>query len=502
MAASALLELKDITKKFPGVTALNKVTMSLKKGEFRALVGENGAGKSTVAKVIAGLYSQTEGKMSLYGKPYSPKGIPDAHSKGVSILYQEPSLEPYISVGENIFLGSLSLFSRFFCVDWKKLHRAASELLKGIGAADIDVRMLISGLTVGQKKLVELARALSYEPELLLVDETTAALNRVEVDLLFDNLERIRARGTGVLYISHRLEEVFELCDTVTVLRDGELVKTLETSETNIDELSSLMVGREIDLSTYYRSNNQRDFSQHKPVLEVRGLTSQGRFEDISFMLNGGEILGVAGLIGSGSENVLEALFGVCSINGGQILVDGQEARIYEPAEAIENGLAYVPKERDEEGLIPLFSVKENVCMVVLSNLMKSIVLNRRGMQSLAAEYRDKLAIKSPSIETTCVALSGGNRQKVVLAKWLASKPRVLLLNNPTRGVDVGAKREVYKLINQLAQEGLGVIIASDELPELLGLSDRLLVMRKGQISQVFSRHANWNEEEVISWMI
>ena len=502
MNDAIVIELSEISKKFPGVTALDKVSLSVSKGEIRALVGENGAGKSTVAKVIAGVYPQAGGYMSLGSKPYHPRDILDAHGQGVSILYQEPSLEPYLSVGENIFLASVSSFAKYSLVSWRKLHGRASALLKQIGADEITSRSLVSSLTVGQKKLVELARALSYEPRLLVVDETTAALNKIEVDTLFKNLRRLKEAGTSILYISHRLEEIFRLCDTVTVLRDGKIVRTLDTNKTNIDELSSLMVGREIDKSNYYRDKRKHKKHGLKTMLETDGFTSRGRFEDVSFQVRSGEIVGMAGLIGSGSEDVLEALFGIGKIHGGRVSIGGQEVRIDEPAAAIAKGIAYVPKERDEEGLIPRFSVKENVCMAILNKLFQRLILDRKGMFTLANHYRNLLSIKTPSVETSCLALSGGNRQKVVLGKWLATKPLVLLLNNPTRGIDIGAKREVYKLINELAEEGLAVLMASDELMELLGMSDRLIVMKNGRVSHVFENVGSVTEEEVIPWMI
>ena len=327
---------------------------------------------------------------------------------------------------------------------------------------------------------------MSYEPRLLLVDETTAALNKIEVDMLFRNLRRLKEAGTSILYISHRLEEVFRLCDTVTVLRDGKLVRTLDTSTTNIDELSSLMVGREIDRSNYYRDKRKHNRHDLKIMLEMDGFTSRGRFEDVSLQVRSGEIVGMAGLMGSGCEDVLEALFGLGKIHGGRVSIGGQEASIDEPAVAIAKGIAYVPKERDEEGLVPRFSVKENVCMAILNKLFHRLMLDRNGWFTVSNDYRNRLSIKTPSVETSCLALSGGNRQKVVLGKWLATKPSVLLLNNPTRGIDIGAKREVYKLIDELAEEGFAVLMASDELMELLGMSDRLIVMKNGRVSHVF----------------
>ena len=502
MGTSPVLEICDLTKKFPGVVALKKVNLSIEKGEIRALVGENGAGKSTVAKVIASVYPPTEGRMLLNGKPYGPHDILDAHTKGVSIIYQEPNLVPCLTVSENIFLDSLSSFARYGFIDRKRLYTTAADLLNKIGATEIDPQALITRLTVGQRKLVELARAVSRKPDVLIVDETTSALNAVEVRLLFENMQGLKARGTSFLYISHRLEEVFRLCDTVTVLRDGEVVKTLKTSETNISELSSLMVGRQISMDTYYRNRSQESFVQSKPVLEVEGLTCTGQFEDVSFSANAGEIVGIGGLIGSGNEGVLEALFGVLDVDKGQVKMHGEKIRIRNPSEAIANGIAYVPKERDEEGLIPLFSVKENICMAVLRQLMNTIVLDYRAMSRVAEKYRNRLEIKTQSIESSCMSLSGGNRQKVVLAKWLASNPRALLLNNATRGIDVGAKSEVYKLVNELAQSGLAVVMACDELPELIGMSDELLIMRKGRISHVFHRQEHPREEDIISWML
>ena len=503
--ATIAIQLCELTKIFPGVVALKKISLEVKKGEIRGLVGENGAGKSTAGQVISGVYPPTDGHMLLSGEPYHPHDVLDARKKGVTILYQEPTLVPNMRVAENIFLDSFSSFAKNGLLKWRTLFSEARRLLDAIGAIEIDVRSKANELTVAQKRFIELAHAISAKPRVLIVDETTAALNAIEVDRLFVILKKLKAQGTSIIYISHRLEEIFHLCDSVTVLRDGEVVRTIDTCKTDIDELMSLMVGREIDLETYYRdrSNNGTGNSQEKPVLEVQALTCNGRFKDISLTVNKGEIVGIGGLIGSGSEDVLKAIFGLLRIDSGRLLLDGRNIGIRSPSDAVEKGIAYVPKERDEEGLVTVFSVKENTCMVVLARLVKALILLDRGkMAQITSEYKSKLSIKAPSIETVCLALSGGNRQKVVLGKWLTSNPIIMLLNNPTRGIDVGAKREVYKLITELAKAGLGVLMACDEMPELIGMSDKILILKKGKISKIFERCQNIKEDEIIPWMI
>lgn len=503
METSTVFQVRNISKRFVGTVAVDNVSLSVGRGEIRALVGENGAGKSTLAKIIAGVMPASEGQMLMDTKPYFPQNILDAQSKGVAILYQEPSLIPYLTVAENIFLGTLGDFVRYGIIDWNQLYQKANRVLHEIGIDSIDPRTVVSDLTVGQRKLTELARAMSTNPDVVLVDETTAALNAMEVRLLFSNIQKLKDRGCSIIYISHRLEEIFEICDSVTVLKDGKIVETLQTLETNEDELSSLMVGRELKANSYYH-RIERKISFQGPVLEVQDLSCKGKFENVSFEVHGGEILGLGGLVGSGTECILDTIFGLEKEKVGKVRVHGKEVTINNPIQAIDSNIAYVPKERDEEGLIPLFSLRENVCLTVLEKLKskKTRLLDHQMMADLGEEYRIKLKIKAMDIDSSCLSLSGGNRQKVVLGKWLAMEPHILLLNNPTRGIDVGAKSEIYKMINELAQAGLAVVLASDELPELLGLSDRIIVMKEGKMAKSFLRNEHPTEEKLISYMI
>lgn len=479
-----LLEVKGISKAFPGVQALKDVDFEIYPGEVVALIGENGAGKSTLIKILSGAYRSDAGTMRLGGEPFDPKDPRHAQQQGIAVIYQEFNLTPNQDVATNIFLGRepdasgplrlLSVVSR------SKMERETRRLLETLGA-NFSPRALVQNLSVAEQQMVEIAKALSMDARVIIMDEPTSALGDDEVRVLFELVGRLRERGLGIIFISHRLDEVFTIADRIVVLRDGERVGELSIDEATHDKVIGLMVGRDI-----------RDVFQKKQVtpgevvLEARGLTRRGVIEDISFTLRRGEILGVAGLVGSGRTEIARALFGADPLDAGEVLIDGQPVEIRSPADAVRAGLALVPEDRKEDGLILMQSVRENITLPNLDTLSASFgVIQRDKANELAARYVDRLTIRTPSLRQRVEFLSGGNQQKTVLAKWLASNPKVLILDEPTRGIDVGAKSEVHALMSQLAGMGIGIIMISSELPEILGMSDRILVVAEGRITAV-----------------
>jgi len=479
-----LLEVKGISKAFPGVQALKDVDFEVYPGEVVALIGENGAGKSTLIKILSGAYRSDAGTMRLGGEPFDPKDPRHAQQQGIAVIYQEFNLTPNQDVATNIFLGRepdasgplrlLSVVSR------SKMERETRRLLETLGA-NFSPRALVQNLSVAEQQMVEIAKALSMDARVIIMDEPTSALGDDEVRVLFELVGRLRERGLGIIFISHRLDEVFTIADRIVVLRDGERVGELSIDEATHDKVIGLMVGRDI-----------RDVFQKKQVtpgevvLEARGLTRRGVIEDISFTLRRGEILGVAGLVGSGRTEIARALFGADPLDAGEVLIDGQPVEIRSPADAVRAGLALVPEDRKEDGLILMQSVRENITLPNLDTLSASFgVIQRDKANELAARYVDRLTIRTPSLRQRVEFLSGGNQQKTVLAKWLASNPKVLILDEPTRGIDVGAKSEVHALMSQLAGMGIGIIMISSELPEILGMSDRILVVAEGRITAV-----------------
>jgi ABC-type sugar transport system ATPase subunit len=479
-----LLEVKGISKAFPGVQALKDVDFEVYPGEVVALIGENGAGKSTLIKILSGAYRSDAGTMRLGGEPFDPKDPRHAQQQGIAVIYQEFNLTPNQDVATNIFLGRepdasgplrlLSVVSR------SKMERETRRLLETLGA-NFSPRALVQNLSVAEQQMVEIAKALSMDARVIIMDEPTSALGDDEVRVLFELVGRLRERGLGIIFISHRLDEVFTIADRIVVLRDGERVGELSIDEATHDKVIGLMVGRDI-----------RDVFQKKQVtpgevvLEARGLTRRGVIEDISFTLRRGEILGVAGLVGSGRTEIARALFGADPLDAGEVLIDGQPVEIRSPADAVRAGLALVPEDRKEDGLILMQSVRENITLPNLDTLSASFgVIQRDKANELAARYVDRLTIRTPSLRQRVEYLSGGNQQKTVLAKWLASNPKVLILDEPTRGIDVGAKSEVHALMSQLAGMGIGIIMISSELPEILGMSDRILVVAEGRITAV-----------------
>ena len=495
-----LLEMRNITKTFPGVRALDGVSFDLYAGEVHALVGENGAGKSTLMKVLGGVYPHPEygGEILINGEAQRFAGIRQAESAGIAVVYQELSLVKDMTVGENIFLGREP--RRFGIILWDELYRRAHALLDELHLK-IDPRTPVRNLGIGQQQLVEIAKALSQTARILVLDEPTAALTESEVETLFKILDSLRARGVGMIYISHKLDEVFRLSDRITVLRDGRTVGTDFTKNLDEARVIARMVGREVgDIFP------KRTHEAGALVFEVRNMTVEdpnvpGKFlvKNVSFSVRRGEVLGIAGLMGAGRSDLLMAIFGAHAGRvRGQIFVEGKRVRINSPSEAIRYGLGFVTEDRKRFGLILDQTILNNMTLASLPHVSGRFVTNADAEAAAGERASRELRVKANNVFTIVGTLSGGNQQKVVLAKWLLTKPRVLFLDEPTRGIDVGAKQEIYAQVNRLASEGLAIVLVSSELPEVLGLSDRVLVLHEGHITGEFKR-AEATPEAVMS---
>ena len=471
-----ILEAERIDKRFPGVHALDEVSLTLLPGEVHAVVGENGAGKSTLMKILAGAQAPDAGTIRMDDQAVTIGSPRAAQELGISIIYQELSLVDALSVGENIFLGDLPTRPGGWQVDWPAVWRRSSELLERVGSR-VRPQTLVRNLSVAQKQMVEIARALARNVRVLILDEPPSSLTERETEKLFEIVESLRSRGVGIIYISHRLGEVFRIAQTVTVLRDGRVVGTMPVSEASEERLVRMMVGRDLSrLFTQARTTDQ-------PVrLEVRGLERRGVLRNVSFSLRGGEVVGLAGLVGAGRTELARCIFGADSHDAGEVVLDGKAVSIHAPSDAVRLGIALVPEDRKLQALILGMSVRENLSLPVLDRLGSPYVPSRSRERALVSDYIRSLRIRTPHMEQRVAALSGGNQQKVVIAKWLATKPKVLILDEPTRGIDVGAKAEVHALIARLAEEGVAILMISSELPEVLGMSHRVLVMREGRI--------------------
>ena len=479
--------MEGISKSFPGVQALRDVQFEVLAGEVHALVGENGAGKSTLMRILGGVHQRDAGEIRLRGLPVEIPSPVHARRLGISIIHQELNQVPALPVAENIFLGREPRRAGGF-VDWKTMYARADTLLQDLGLP-IDPRRRLGTLTVAEQQLVEIAKALSVEADLVIMDEPTAALTVEETERLFRFIRDLRPRGVGIVYITHRLEEIFTIADRVTVLRDGQYVGTYPIGELTMDGLIRLMVGRQLT-----EKFPKEPVAAGAPVLEVRGLTSSERFTDVSFTVHRGEILGIAGLIGSGKTAVAHAIFGAIPVDSGEILVDGHPITIRSPSEAIAHGIGLVTEDRKRLGLVLGMSVTANITLPALPELETAgFVRRREEAVRVTQAIRDlDMAVASP--DQPARNLSGGTQQKVVVAKWLQTGARVLLLVEPTRGIDVGAKVEMYRLMVALARGGVGIVMISSELPEILGMSDRILVMHEGRITGEFPRETATQE--------
>ncbi len=477
-----ILELNHIRKQFPGVLALDDVHFDIRPGEIHALLGENGAGKSTLIKIASGVYQPDAGEILVAGKADQFNSPREAQSRGIATIYQELLLYPELSVAENIFMGHVPK-SRFGAVDWGMMRKQAQEILASLNIHDMDVTRKVGTLTVGNRQRVEIAKALSMNARVLIMDEPTAAITEADVERLFSIIALLKERDVGIIYISHRLHEVFEIGDRVTVLRDGKYIDTKPVVETSEDDLIRMMVGRTIE-----NLFPKMDAPIGEVVLEVQNLKRKPLTKDISLQLRAGEIVGLAGLIGAGRSELAHVIFGYTPAESGRILIDGQPVKIGSPAQAMRYGIAYLPEDRGTQGLVREMTIRENTSLTVLRELSTAMFIDRREELQLANRTIEQLGIRAFSPHQLVGKLSGGNQQKVVVGKWLATKPKVLIMDEPTRGIDVGSKSEIHRLMSELAQQGLAILMISSELPEILGMSDRILVMREGKLVAEYAR--------------
>lgn len=475
-----ILRMKGICKSFPGVKALDNISFDLKKGEVHVLLGENGAGKSTLIKILSGAHQPDAGEIIIDGKVVRDISPYLSRKLGISVIYQELQLVPYLTVAENIFLGNEPMDNKLL-IDQKKMFQKAKEILASINS-NIDPACSLEDLSIAQRQIVEIAKSLSLDAKIIVMDEPTSSLTQDEINELFSLIRRLRNQGVGIIYIGHRMEEVFEIGDRATVLRDGTYIGTKNISETSHDELITMIVGRSITNQFPYEERPLGD-----TVLEVNNLNNS-KLKNISFQLKSGEILGIYGLLGAGRTELARAIFGADHIESGEIIINGVSRRIRNPKEAINYGIGLLPEDRKNQGLSLIAAVVNNITYSALGRFIRNLFINDKKEKDAVIDLINQLNIKTPSMFTQTESLSGGNQQKVVLAKWLCSQSKIIIFDEPTRGIDVGAKVEIYKIMLEITKEGGSIIMISSELPELLGMSDRILVMSEGRIKQEFMR--------------
>jgi len=468
-----ILEIKEISKSFPGVKALDAVTFNVERGTIHALVGENGAGKSTLIKVLSGIYHAESGDIAIDGKACRFSVPSDARAAGISVVHQEIKLAEPLSVAENMFLGNVIV--KHGLVDWKTMRAKAQEIINELGI-DIDVNQAVSTLTIAKKQIVEIMHAINHDSKILIMDEPSATLTDHELKILFSIVKKLRDKGITIIYISHRLEEVFELSSATTVLRDGCHVATLPTSSLTKEKLISLMVGRELG-----QEYPKEIIPIGETILEVHNLVRKKILNDISFDVKKGEVFGISGLVGAGRTELIRTILGIDHYDSGEVILKGKKVYYKNFHEAINDGFGLIPEDRKLQGLIQVMDVKKNICLANMGKVLLNGIINRSLEKKYAEEYVKKLSIATPSINSEVQYLSGGNQQKVVIAKWLMRESEILILDEPTRGIDVGAKTEIYRLINQLVKSGKTVIIISSEMPEIIGMCDRIMIMHEGR---------------------
>lgn len=485
------IEMRGIDKSFGSHQVLKQAGFTLESGEVHALMGENGAGKSTLMKILTGVYTKDAGTVLVDGKEVNYKNPQEAEKAGIVFIYQELNVMFDLTVEENLFMGK-EIHGKFGICDKKAMQKKAQEALNILGV-NISPKTVMAELSVGQQQMVEICKALMADAKVIIMDEPTAALTQSETVALFKVIESLRKKGVSMVYISHRMEEIFELCDRITVLRDGSYIGVKNIPETNMNEIVKMMIGREI--GERYPSRNVKI---GKEVLKVKELTRKGTFHDVNFSVRAGEVLGVSGLMGAGRTEIMQAIFGNLSYESGTIEIDGKEVKISNPRQAMEHGIGFITEDRKTEGLMLDKSIRENISLCNLRRISKSSVISREAEKNMVAEAIKDLRIKCFGSYHECNNLSGGNQQKVVLAKWILTNPKILILDEPTRGVDIGAKKEIYSIINKLAAQGVAIIMVSSELPEVLGMSDNIMVVREGEVRGIIS-YEEANQERVMT---
>jgi len=485
------IEMRGIDKSFGSNQVLKQAGFTLESGEVHALMGENGAGKSTLMKILTGVYTKDAGTVLVDGKEVNYKNPQEAEKAGIVFIYQELNVMFDLTVEENLFMGK-EIHGKFGICDKKAMQKKAQEALNILGV-NISPKTVMAELSVGQQQMVEICKALMADAKVIIMDEPTAALTQSETVALFKVIESLRKKGVSMVYISHRMEEIFELCDRITVLRDGSYIGVKNIPETNMNEIVKMMIGREI--GERYPSRNVKI---GKEVLKVKELTRKGTFHDVNFSVRAGEVLGVSGLMGAGRTEIMQAIFGNLSYESGTIEIAGKEVKISNPRQAMEHGIGFITEDRKTEGLMLDKSIRENISLCNLRRISKSSVISREAEKNMVAEAIKDLHIKCFGSYHECNNLSGGNQQKVVLAKWILTNPKILILDEPTRGVDIGAKKEIYSIINKLAAQGVAIIMVSSELPEVLGMSDNIMVVREGEVRGIIS-YEEANQERVMT---
>lgn len=489
--SDVIFQLNHITQEFPGVKALDDVSFSIRRGRIHALVGENGAGKSTLIKVLAGINTHFKGEVLYNGRPFHPKNPSESQQLGISVVHQELKLAETLSVTENMFLGNLMYKNNL--VDWKGMRKKAREMLDSLHV-DLDENAIVDTLSVAQKQIVEICKAMNHNCQVLIMDEPSAVLTDRELVILFDIVDRLVKSGVTILYISHKFDEIFQLCQDATILRDGKHIDTLPIKEVTRQSLINMMVGRELGME-YPKESVELG----EPLLEVSKLGQQGVFRGVDFTLHKGEILGISGLVGSGRTELVKAILGIEQITEGSISYKGEQIVNKNFREAIERGFGLVPESRKEQGLVQIFSVKENICMVSMDKVIDHGIIKDSKVKEYADEYVQKMRIATPGINTEVQYLSGGNQQKVVIAKWLMEDCDVIILDEPTRGIDVGAKSEIYGLMTDLVKQGKGVIMISSEMPEIIGMCDNVIIMHERRMAGSLKRE-ELSQEKIMSY--
>ncbi len=495
-----VLKAEHMYKDFGPTKAVTDMTLELKRGVVTGLVGENGSGKSTISSMISGVYPPTKGTMTYKGRPYSPKSVLDARKQGIQYLTQEQGTIDGMTVAENMFLGEEESLGKKGIVNIKKINARSAEILKENGLENVIPTKMVDDYSFEERKMIETARALSHQPEIMIIDETTTALSQKGRDRIYEIIAEQKAKGTAVLIISHDLDEVKHLCDEVVVMRDGIYINTLTGGDIEPHNIRQNMIGREID-GSYYRADYECSYDE-EVVLEVRNLSVSGIFEDISFELHKGEILGIGGLSECGMHELLKTVYGALKPSSGSVILKKNGVQLKNTTVSVKNKIAYIPKDRDKESLFQATSIKDNIVTAALDKLKKGFIITPSSERKMADKEAANIEVKMRDIEQQVRDLSGGNKQKVVIAKWMANDSRLFIMDCPTRGIDVGVKEKIYKLMNRLKNEGIAILMVSEEMMELIGMADRIITMKDGKLSKEFERSAGLTESTIISAIV
>lgn len=483
MSQTPFVEMTGINKAFSGNKVLQDVNLTVNKGEVHALMGENGAGKSTLIKILSGVYSRDKGEVKVLNQPVIFKNPKEAEAHGINIIHQELNIIPHLTVSQNMFLGKELTYGKTGIVNKKEMKRRTKQSLLELGVDHIHPDIEAGKLSVGQQQMIEIARALATQSELIVMDEPTAALTDREIESLFEVIHSLRERGVSIIYVSHRMEEIFQICDRITVLRDGQYIGVENIKDTSFDEIVKMMVGRELGERFPTRNTEIGEV-----VFAIKNLQLPGVFDDINFEVRAGEILGIAGLMGAGRTEILETIFGYRKKSKGQVELNGKTLNISHPLDAVKNGIAFITEDRKDKGLVIDASIRDNVALTNFDSIATSGIVSRKKERELVDQLVKKLHVRMANVGQAVKSLSGGNQQKVVIAKWIGIEPKVLLLDEPTRGVDIGAKKEIYSIMNELSEKGVAIVMISSELPEVLGISDEIMVIHEGEIMRKLKR--------------